>query len=68
MNLYIVNSSPSPQALDTAYASLLFKEKELIRDPGSDRSSLKFQFKSAPNVLARERLNQQILNLRVLAG
>jgi multidrug efflux pump subunit AcrA (membrane-fusion protein) len=29
MNLYIVNSSASQQALDTSYASLLFKEKEL---------------------------------------
>ena len=29
MNLYIVNASPLQGALDTAYASLLFKEKEL---------------------------------------
>ena len=64
MNLYIVNSSPSQQALDTAYASFLFKEKELeeIQD---QIAQTELQFKSAPNQIVRDRLSQQILNLRV---
>jgi multidrug efflux pump subunit AcrA (membrane-fusion protein) len=63
MKLYIVNSSPSQAAVDTAYASLLFKEKELdeIKD---QLAQAELQFKSAPNEAARDRLNQQILTLR----
>ena len=64
MNLYIVNSSPSQEALDIAYASLLFKEKELneIQD---QIAQAEYQFKSAPNQMVRDRLDQQLLNLRV---
>jgi multidrug efflux pump subunit AcrA (membrane-fusion protein) len=63
MNLYIVNSSPSQSALDTAHASLLFKEKEL-KELQDQIARAEFQFKSAPNEFARVGLNQQILNLR----
>jgi HlyD family secretion protein len=58
------SSTASQQALDTAYASLLFKEKELneIQD---QLNQAEFQFISANNELARDRLGQQILTLRV---
>jgi multidrug efflux pump subunit AcrA (membrane-fusion protein) len=64
MNLYIVNSSPSQEALDIAYASLLFKEKELneIQD---QIAQAEYQFKSAPNQMVRDKLDQQLLYLRV---
>ena len=64
MNLYIVNSSPSQQAVDTAHASLLFKEKELaeIQD---QIAQAEYQFKSASNQMVRDRLDQQLKNLRV---
>jgi HlyD family secretion protein len=63
MDLYIVNSSPSQGALDTAYASLLFKEVELneIQD---QLTQAELKFKSAPNEATRDRLNQQVLNMR----
>lgn len=64
MDLYIVKSSPSQQALDTAYASLLFKEKELIGIQ-EQIAQAEFQFKSAPNKMVRDRLDQLIKNLRV---
>lgn len=64
LNLAIVNASPSQGALDTAYASLLFKEKEL-NEIENQLTQAEFQFKSAPNKSVRDRLNQQILNLRV---
>ena len=63
MNLYIVNSSPSQQALDTAYASLLFKEKDL-KELQDRLAQAEYQFKSAPNAMERDRLDQQIKNLR----
>lgn len=64
MNLYIVNSSPSQQAIDIAYASLLFKEKELneIKD---QIAKTEYQFKSASDKVVRDRLDEQLLNLRV---
>ncbi|MGB5846550.1 MAG: HlyD family efflux transporter periplasmic adaptor subunit [Anaerolineales bacterium] len=64
MNLYIVNSSPSQEAIDIAYASLLFKEKDL-KEMQLRLAQTEYQFKSAPNQVVRDRLNQQILNLRV---
>lgn len=64
MNLYIVNSLPPQGAQDTAYASLLFKEKEL-NEIKNQLAQADYQFKSAPNESARDRLNQQVLNLRV---
>jgi HlyD family secretion protein len=64
INLYIVNSSPSQSALDIAHASLLFKEKE-VNELQDEIARAEYQFKSATNEFARDRLNQQILNLRV---
>lgn len=64
MNLYIVNSSPSQSALDIAHASLLFKEKE-VNELQDEIARAEYQFKSAPNEFARDRLDQQILSLRV---
>jgi multidrug efflux pump subunit AcrA (membrane-fusion protein) len=64
MNLYITNSTPSQQAINTAYASLQFKEKELgeIQD---QLARAEYQFKSASDPAVRDRLEQQILSLRV---
>ncbi len=64
MSLYIVNSYPSQQALDTAYASLLFKEKEL-KELQDQLAQAEYQFRSAPDAMVRDRLDQQIKNLRV---
>jgi len=64
MNLYIANSTPSQQAIDIAYASLLFKEKEL-REIQDRIAQAEYQFKSASNQMDRDRLDQQLLNLRV---
>ncbi|MFN2265307.1 MAG: HlyD family efflux transporter periplasmic adaptor subunit [Anaerolineales bacterium] len=64
MNLYIANSTPSQQAIDTAYASLLFKEKEL-KEIQARMAQAEYQFKSASNQMDRDRLDQQLLNLRV---
>lgn len=64
MNLYIVNSSPSQEAIDIAYASFLFKEKDL-KEIQLRVAQTEYQFKSAPNQVVRDRLNQQIFNLRV---
>ncbi len=63
-NLYIVNSIPSQAAMDTAYASLLFKEKELI-EIQEQIAQAEYQFKSAPNQMVRDRLDQHLINLRV---
>ena len=64
MDLYIVNSAPSQQALDTAYASLLFKEKEL-HDIQDQIAQAEYQFISASNQMVRDRLDQQLKSLRV---
>jgi len=64
MNLYIVNSAPSQGAMDTAYASLLFKEKDLI-EIQEQIAQAEYQFRSAPNQMVRDRLEQQLLNQRV---
>lgn len=64
MSMYIVNSSPSQSALDIAHASLLFKEKE-VNELQDEIARAEYQFKSAPNEFARDRLDQQILSLRV---
>jgi HlyD family secretion protein len=64
MNLSIVNSSPSQEALNIAYASLLFKEKEL-KEIQDQIAQAEYQFKSAPSKMVRDRINQQLLSLRV---
>lgn len=64
MNLYIANSAPSEAAMNTMYASLLFKEKELheIQD---QITRVEYQFKSSSNQMVRDRLDQQLANLRL---
>jgi HlyD family secretion protein len=64
MKLDIVNSSPSQEAIDIAYASLLFKEKEL-KEIQDQIAQAEYQFKSAPDKMVRDRLDQQILSLRL---
>ena len=64
MELYILNSSPSEQDRYIAYASLLFKEKDLQELQG-EVARVEFQIKSAPNDEIRERLRTQLLNLQV---
>jgi HlyD family secretion protein len=64
MDLYIVNSAPSQQALNTASASLLFKEKEL-HEIQEQIERAEYQFISAPNQMVRDRLDQQLTNLRL---
>jgi HlyD family secretion protein len=64
MNLYMLNSSPSQEAVDIANASLTFKEKDLAEI--EDRiAQVENQIKSAPNKTVRDNLIQQLLNLRV---
>ena len=64
MQLNIVNSSPSQEAINIAYSSLLFKEKDL-QEIQDQIAQAEYQFRSAPNKMVRDRLNQQLLNLRV---
>src|SRR3990172_3022007 len=64
MELYILNSSPSEQDRYIAYASLLFKEKDLQELQG-EVARVEFQIKSAPNDEIRDRLRTQLLNLQV---
>jgi len=64
MDLYIVNSAPSQQALNTSSASLLFKEKEL-HEIQEQIERAEYQFISAPNQMVRDRLDQQLTNLRL---
>ena len=64
MDQYIVNSAPSQQALNTTYASLLFKEKEL-HEIQEQIEQAEYQFVSAPNQMVRDRLDQQLTNLRL---
>jgi multidrug efflux pump subunit AcrA (membrane-fusion protein) len=64
MNLYIVNSAPSQEAIDTAYASLLFKEKEL-QEIQDQIAQAEYQIKSASNQMVRDRLDRQLKNLRL---
>lgn len=68
MNLSILNSSPSQEALYIAFASLLFKEKELSKTQ-DQIAQTEYKFKSASDKMVRDRLEQQLLSLRArLAG
>jgi multidrug efflux pump subunit AcrA (membrane-fusion protein) len=64
MSLYILNSSPSQDAFDTASASLLFKEQTLT-DLQDQVKKLQDQIKTAPNENMKERLESQLLRLNV---
>jgi len=60
---YILNASPSTDAIYTAYASLLFKEKELgkLQD---QIVKIEHEIKVAPNNEVRNRLRQQLISLQ----
>ena len=64
MSLYILNSSPSQDAIETAYASLLFKEQTL-KDLQDQVKKLQDQIKTAPNEDIKERLVGQLQRLNV---
>jgi HlyD family secretion protein len=64
MQLYILNSKPSEQAIQVAQASLLFKQKDL-QATQDQIANLEFQIKKAPDKTVRDRLKTQLLNLKV---
>jgi multidrug efflux pump subunit AcrA (membrane-fusion protein) len=59
MMLYIHNSSPSEDDIYTAYASLLFKEKEL-NELKDEIAHLEYEFKKAQDSSLRDRIQDQI--------
>ena len=59
MMLYIQNSSPSDDAIYTAYASYLFKEKRL-NELEDELTHLEYEFKQAQDKLTRDRIQSQI--------
>jgi multidrug efflux pump subunit AcrA (membrane-fusion protein) len=65
MELYILNSKPSEQAIQVAKASLLFKQKDL-QTTLDQIAKLEFQIKKAPNKTMRDRLKSQLLNMQVI--
>jgi HlyD family secretion protein len=67
MSLYILNSSPSDQAIYTAYASLLFKAKEL-GEMEKRIARLENQIKNAPDKKTWEQLRRELrkLNLELI--
>jgi len=64
MQVDILNSKPSQMARDTAYASLLFKQKDLA-DLQDQIARLDYQIRSADNSAQRDRLKRQMLDLQV---
>jgi HlyD family secretion protein len=64
MDLYILNSKPSAAAIQTAQASLLFKEKDL-QATQDQIAKLEYQIKSASDKKLRDGLKHQLLNLNV---
>ncbi len=59
MMLYIHNSSPSEDDIYTAYASLLFKEKE-YNELKDQLAQLEYEYKKAQGKAARDRVKAQI--------
>jgi HlyD family secretion protein len=64
LQVEILNSKPSQAAIDTAYASLLFKQKDLA-DLQDQIAKLDYQVRSADNSAQRSRLKRQMLDLQV---
>ncbi len=64
MNLYILQSMPSQQAVDIANASLLFKQKD-YQDLLGSTAKLENQIKSAPNETVRDRLENQLIQMQI---
>jgi len=64
IQVYILTSSPSQEALDTAHASLLFKEKELA-EMEKRISRLENQIKIAPNHKVWKQLRSELQKLKL---
>ncbi len=64
MAKYIANSSASEDAIYTAYASLLFKEK-LLAETEKQIARTQNQIKSAPNDMQKRMLKRQLMNLNL---
>lgn len=64
MAQYIANSSASDDAIYTAYASLLFKEK-LLAETEVQIARTQNQIKSAANDMIKRSLERQLMNLNV---
>jgi multidrug efflux pump subunit AcrA (membrane-fusion protein) len=64
MDEYIANSSPSEEAIYTAYASLLFKEKKL-KEVEKQIAQTQNRIKSAQDDMMRRMLQRQVMNLNV---
>ncbi len=64
LQLALLNASPSQEALYIAYASLLFKEKDL-QELETQAARLENKIKSAPDKNTRDRMKTQLLNLEI---
>ena len=64
LQLALLNASPSQEALYIAYASLLFKEKDL-QELETQVARLENKIKSAPDKNTRDRMKTQLLNLEI---
>jgi HlyD family secretion protein len=64
LNLYILQSMPSQEAIDIANASLLFKQKE-HQELQKAVGRLENQIKSAPNETIRDRLEAQLIRTQI---
>ena len=64
IQVYILTSSPSQETLDTAHASLLFKEKELA-EMEKRISRLENQIKIAPNHKVWKQLRSELQKLKL---
>jgi len=64
MNLYTLQSMPSQDSIDTASASLMFKEKD-YQEVQKSIYRLENQIKSAPSETARDRLEAQLIRAQI---
>ncbi len=64
LQIALLNATPSQEAIDIAYSSLLFKEKDL-QDLEKQLARIENQIKSAPDKTVRDRLKTQLLNLEI---
>lgn len=64
MQLYILNSSPTQEAVDIAYSNLLFEQKDL-EEIEAQVAQIENKIKSAPNNIVRDRLKSQLMNLEL---
>jgi HlyD family secretion protein len=64
MDLYILNSSPTEEAIYIAYASTLFKEQDLEALIDNIEKA-EHDIRKAPNPMIRDRLEEQLLNLNL---